>query len=89
MLKRNSRSNPPKKRPRIAINFNRKILSHATLQNLKDTLNAQTMVRGEAIEGVVDDLMKLRYLCENIVDLYDQDRKEEALQGLEMLRMVI
>jgi hypothetical protein len=47
------------------------------------------MVRGEAVEGVVDDLMKLRYLCENIIDYYNQGEQEEALKGLEMLSRVL
>jgi hypothetical protein len=76
-------------KPKIAINFNRKILDHKTLQTLKDTLASQGMVSGQAIDAVVDDLIKLRYLCENVVDVYIQGNKDNALRGLEMLRLVL
>lgn len=76
-------------KPRIAINFNRRILDHATIQAIKDTLAAQGSVRGDAIEGVLDDLMKLRYLCGEIVEKYMENDKEGALRGLEMLRLVL
>ena len=87
MLKRN----PPKKekRERLAINFNRKILGRSTLNTLKDAIDVNGSLRGDAIIGVVEDLIKLRYLCENIVDLYNQGNKEAALEGLEMLRLIL
>lgn len=90
MLKRNQTARPvASDRPRLRINFNRKILSHKTLQSLKDALDSQGQLRGEAVEGVVDDLIKLRYLCENIVAVYDQGDKEKALEGIETLKLVI
>jgi hypothetical protein len=46
-------------------------------------------VRGEAIEGVIDDLIKLRYLCENIVLAYNEGNKDKALEGIELLRVII
>lgn len=77
------------KRPRININFNRKILAHGTLQTLKDTLDAQGQIKGEAVEGVIEDLQKLRYLCEEIVLAYNNGDITKIQKAVELLRMVI
>ena len=76
-------------KPHIHINFNRKVLDYKTLQAIKDTLLAQGMVTGTAIEGVVDDLTKLRYLCDAIVEAYNKGDTNKALQGINTLKLVL
>lgn len=87
MLKRGKPHKAP--RDRLHINFSRKILSRATLKTLRDSIDVNGSLRGDAIVGVVDDLIKLRYLCENIVEFHQDGNNESALQGIEMLRLVI
>lgn len=76
-------------RDRLHINFNRKILGQDTLRVLKDTLATQGSVRGDAVVGVIEDLIKLRHLCENIIDTYEEGDKENALKGLDTLKLIL
>jgi len=89
MLKRRHTASPGDSRPRLRINFNRKVLTHATLKSLKDALEAQGQVRGEAISGVIDDLMKLRYLCEEITNAHKAGNNKQVQHGIEMLKLVL
>jgi len=87
-IKRNPKvSRTPK--PKLAINFNRKILDYQTLQALKDTLSIQGAVRGEAISGVIDDLMKLRHLCEEATKLYRKGDNDKALKAIELMNLIL
>lgn len=81
--------NKPIEKPEILINFNRKILGYDTMQTLKDTLASQGMISGSAITGVIDDLLKLRYLCEAIVEAQKNGDAEDVQQAVEILGLVI
>lgn len=71
------------------INFNRKILSHSTLSALRDTVASQGMLTGTAVEGVIDDLEKLRYLCEEINIAFSRGDIPKTLEAVELLRLIL
>lgn len=89
MPKRHPEEINPEARPRIYINFNRPIMDHRTIQILLDTLAAEKMVTGSAVSGAVEDLQKLRYLCEDIIALYKKGEHDRALQGIHTLMLVL
>jgi hypothetical protein len=76
-------------RDRLHINFNRKIMSQATLTTLVNAIATHGSVRGDAVTNVIEDLRKLRHLCENIVETYESGDRENALRGLEALRLIL
>lgn len=91
---------PPKRQPiatiaiekppsNMVIDFNRKILGYKTLQVLRDTLTAQEMVSGDGVINVIDDLVKLKYLCEKVVEANKTGNTDELRQSVEILGLII
>jgi len=89
-MKRLPANEKKEERPRVQININRKILGHSTIRTIKDAATANGgMLSGSAIMGVLDDLQKLRYVCEGIVDAHQSGNQDDLDKGLHILGMII
>lgn len=73
----------------MVIDFNRKILGYKTLQMIRDTLVAKDMVSGDGVTNVIDDLVKLKYLCEKVVEANKTGNAAELRQSVEILGLIL
>jgi len=82
---------PPKEQPRhvVNINLNRKLMTHAIVGQLRDTAQSKGMVAGSAIEELLSEYDRLRYLLEGVITAYERNDEKKVRDTLDILRMIL
>ncbi len=79
-----------KKEPRrIEININRKLMTHAIIEQLRDTAKSQEMLAGSAVLEVLNEYDRMRYLLEGLVTAYERQDEAKVRKVMEVLRIVL
>jgi len=80
---------PVAPKPTVHINLNRKFMTHGIVQQLRDTAKAKEMLSGSAINELLDEYDRMRYLCEGLVTAYERNNEADVRQVIEVLRMLL
>jgi hypothetical protein len=73
----------------IHIDLNRKLMTHAIIDQLRDTAKANGMLSGGAILEVLDEYNRLRYLVEGITTAYMRGDEQKVRQVLDTFQVLL
>jgi hypothetical protein len=73
--------------PKPEIVFDKKIIDRRALKIMQDTLQGKQNVSGDAIAIALKDFEKLRALCEEIAESYENG--DDYQQGVKILGMIL
>lgn len=74
---------------RIQINLNRKLMTHAIIEQLRDASKSEGMLAGSAVAEVLDEYDRMRYIMEGLVTAYERNDETKVRQVLDLLRMLL
>lgn len=73
----------------IKIDLNRKLLTHAIVDQLRDTAKSQGMLAGSAVTELIEEYDRLRYICEGLVTAYERGQQDKVIQTLQVLGLLL
>jgi len=79
----------PIQQPRVNIDINRKLMTHAIVAQLRDTAKAKEMLAGSAVTELVEEYDRIRYLAEALVTAHERGKKDDVEKVIGIFRMLL
>jgi len=64
-------------------------MSHGIIAQLRDTAQAKGMLAGSAVNEIIEEYDRMRYLMEGLVTAYEHNDEDKVRKVLEVLRILL
>ena len=79
----------PQLPPPLKLRFNRRITQLDNLQAISAEIKERSMISGNAMRMIVNDLIKLRVLCMSLKEAYKKGNEDDVHGLLQKLEMIV